>query len=160
MMLFFSRRLLRSIAAYQRHASRPGGLHALLRKLARFRHLFWSIVTASDIDPHCRIGTGLMLPHPNGVIFHGDAVIGSNCMIMQQVTVGMIGDGEYPVVGDEVYIGAGAKILGRVRVGNGSRIGAMAVVLQDVPAGCTAVGVPARVITGNVAVKPSEHSSA
>jgi serine O-acetyltransferase len=159
MMLFFSRRLLRSISSYQSHASQPGALHALLRKLARCRHLFWSIVTASDIDPHCRIGAGLMLPHPNGVIFHGDAVIGNNCMIMQQVTVGMIGEGEYPVVGDDVYIGAGAKILGRVRIGSGSRIGAMAVVLQDVPAGCTAVGIPARVIAGIVPLKQAERST-
>jgi serine O-acetyltransferase len=160
MMLFFSRRLLRSIAAYQFHARQSGALHAVLRRLARLRHLFWSIVTASDIDPLCRIGSGLMLPHPNGVIFHGNAVIGDNCMIMQQVTVGMIGDGEYPVVGDNVYIGAGAKILGRVRVGSGSRIGAMAVVLEDVPEGCTAVGIPARVITRNTRVSSAERSRA
>jgi serine O-acetyltransferase len=68
-------------------------------------------------------------------------------MIMQQVTIGMIGDGEVPMIGNGVYIGAGAKIIGKVTVGDGARIGANAVVTEDVPANCTAVGVPARVIS-------------
>jgi serine O-acetyltransferase len=117
-----------------------------MRKFARSRHLFWSIVTQSDIEPRATLGQRLMLPHPNGVVIHEDAVIGDDCMIMQQVTIGMIGDGEVPTIGNNVYIGAGAKIIGKVSVGDGARIGANAVVTQDVPPNCTAVGVPARII--------------
>jgi serine O-acetyltransferase len=118
----------------------------MMRKLARSRHLLWSIVTQSDIEPRATLGQRLMLPHPNGVVIHEDAVIGDDCMIMQQVTIGMIGDGEVPTIGNNVYIGAGAKIIGKISVGDGARIGANAVVTQDVPANFTAVGVPARII--------------
>ncbi|MBK6005224.1 serine acetyltransferase [Ramlibacter ginsenosidimutans] len=142
----FARALLKSIRDYQRHAGRPGLVHVLLRKYARARHLFWSVMTASDIDPRARLGANVRLPHPNGLVFHENARVGDDCMIMQQVTLGMIGAGEYPVIGNRVYIGAGAKVLGKVHVGDGARIGAMAVVLEDVPADCTAVGIPARII--------------
>ena len=67
-------------------------------------------------------------------------------MIMQQVTVGMIGAGEVPTIGNGVYVGAGAKIIGKLAIGDRARIGANAVVLSDVPAGCTAVGIPARIL--------------
>ena len=112
----------------------------------RARHLFWSIVTQSDIEPRATLGRRLMLPHPNGVVIHEDAIVGDDCMIMQQVTIGMIGEGEVPTLGNNIYVGAGAKIIGKVTVGDGARIGANAVVTQDVPAGCTAVGVPAKLI--------------
>jgi serine O-acetyltransferase len=118
----------------------------MLRKYASLRHLFWTVVTASDIDPHMKFGSDFMLPHPNGVVIHEDAVIGNNCMVMQQVTIGMTAEGKAPTIGNDVYIGAGAKILGNVRVGDGVRIGAQAVVLSDVPAHCTVVGIPARII--------------
>lgn len=146
MMYPYSKRLLKSIRDYKSHAERPGLIHKLLRKYARLRHLFWTVVTASDIDPRMQFEDDLMLPHPTGVVIHGDAVIGRNCMIMQQVTLGMTAEGKTPTVGNDVYIGAGAKILGNVRIGDGARIGAQAVVLSDVPAHCTAVGIPARII--------------
>jgi serine O-acetyltransferase len=120
-----------------------------MRKVASSRHLFWSLITQSDIDPRASLGKGLMLPHPNGVVIHEDAVVGDDCMIMQQVTIGMIGEGEVPIIGNGVYVGAGAKIIGKVNVGDGARIGANAVVTNDVAAGCTAVGVPARLIKRN-----------
>jgi serine O-acetyltransferase len=145
-MIGFSYRLLASIEAYKHHRARSGPWHALMRKLARARHLFWSIVTQSDIEPRATLGRRLMLPHPNGVVIHQDAVVGDDCMIMQQVTIGMIGDDEVPVLGNNIYVGAGAKIIGKVIVGDGARIGANAVVTHDVPAGWTAVGVPARLI--------------
>lgn len=145
-MIGASYRLLASIAAFQHHRARRGPWHAMMRKVARARHLFWSIVTQSDIEPRTMLGKRLMLPHPNGVVIHEDAVIGDDCMIMQQVTIGMIGDGEVPTIGNRVYIGAGAKIIGKLSVGDGARIGANAVVVEDVPPGCTAVGVPARLI--------------
>jgi serine O-acetyltransferase len=147
-MIGFSERLLASIRAYQYHRARNGPWHKLLRRIARIRHIFWSIITQSDINPHATFGSGLMLPHPNGVVIHEDAVIGDDCMIMQQVTIGMIGGGEVPTIGDRVYVGAGAKIIGKLTVGDGARIGANAVVLHDVPAGATAVGVAARLVEG------------
>jgi serine O-acetyltransferase len=145
-MIGFSYRLLASIQAFQYHRARRGPWHALMRKVARARHLFWSIITQSDIEHRAKFGQRLMLPHPNGVVIHEDAVIGDDCMIMQQVTIGMIGEGEVPTLGNGIYVGAGAKIIGKVKVGDGARIGANAVVTQDVPAGWTAVGVPARLV--------------
>jgi serine O-acetyltransferase len=145
-MIAFSYRLLASIRDYQRHSTRPGPWHRLMRKIARGRHLFWSIITQSDIDPRVQFGRDLMLPHPNGIVIHEDAVIGDQCMIMQQVTIGMIGEACVPTLGNNVYVGAGAKIIGKVSIGDGARIGANAVVVDDVPPGATAVGVPAKVV--------------
>jgi serine O-acetyltransferase len=141
-------RLLRSIEAYRYHRARNGLWHRLMGRIARRRYNFWSLVTQSDVSLYATLGRGLKLPHPNGVVIHEDAVIGTDCMIMQQVTIGMIGDGDVPTVGNNVYVGAGAKIIGRVSVGDGARIGANAVVVHDVPAGATAVGVPARLVDG------------
>jgi serine O-acetyltransferase len=84
-----------------------------------------------------------MLPHPNGIVIHPDAVIGPNCLILQQVTTGTRGEGNPPVLGGHVDVGAGAKILGPLRIGAHAIIGANAVVLRNVPEGATAVGVPA-----------------
>lgn len=142
----FSKRLLASLKAYQFHRARGGPWHKLLRRIARLRHMFWSIVTQSDIGLEASLGSGLMLPHPNGVIIHEDAHIGEDCMIMQQVTIGMIDEGEVPTIGNRVYIGAGAKVIGKLVVGDGARIGANAVVISDVPPYSTAVGVPARIV--------------
>lgn len=145
-MIGFSARLLKSIKTYQYHWARRGAWHGLMRKLARARHTFWSILTQSDIHPQATLGRNLMLPHPNGVVIHEDAVVGDDCMIMQQVTLGMIGEGQVPRIGNKVYIGAGAKVIGKVVVGDNARIGANAVVTKDVPPGATAVGIPARII--------------
>jgi serine O-acetyltransferase len=145
-MMGFSHRLLKSIGAYQYHRARRGPWHGLMRKIARARHVFWSVITQSDIAPEAKLGKGLMLPHPNGVVIHEDAVVGDDCMIMQQVTIGMIGEDCVPTVGNNVYVGAGAKVIGKINIGDGARIGANAVVTQDVPANYTAVGIPARLL--------------
>ena len=145
-MIASSARLLASIEAFQHHRARSGPWHSLMRKVARARHSFWSFITHSDIEPRATLGRRLMLPHPNGVVIHEEVIVGNDCMIMQQVTIGMIGEGEVPTIGNRVYIGAGAKIIGKVSVGDGARIGANAVVTQDVPDNCTAVGVPAKII--------------
>jgi len=88
------------------------------------------------------------MPHPNGIVIHSKARIGPNCLIFHQVTIGSReGEKALPVIGGDVNIGAGAKILGNVRIGDHANIGANAVVLKDVPAGKTAVGIPA-VVTG------------
>ena len=151
----FSSRLLASIRAYQYHRDRGGLWHTLMRRWARIRHTFWSVVTQSDVDLQTTLGKGLMLPHPNGVVIHGEARIGDDCMIMQQVTVGMIDEGEVPMIGNRVYIGAGAKIIGKLTVGDGARIGANAVVVNDVPPNATAVGIPARIIR-RASAKPAK----
>ena len=128
-----------------------------------------SLLTASDISREAGIAPDLKLPHPIGVVIHRDAVIDRECMIMQLVTIGQLADGAVPKIGRGVYIGAGAKtrgagrrraptvllardsgagakILGGVVIGNFARIGANAVVLDDVPEHATAVGVPARIV--------------
>ena len=151
----FSSRLLASIRAYQYHRDRSGPWHILMRRIARIRHILWSVVTQSDVDLQATLGKGLMLPHPNGVVIHGEARIGDDCMIMQQVTVGMIDESEVPVIGNRVYIGAGAKIIGKLTVGDGARIGANAVVVNDVPSNATAVGIPARIIR-RASAKPAK----
>jgi len=102
-------------------------------------------VTGADIPLGCRIDGGLLIPHPNGVVIHADATIGPNCLIFQQVTIGASKKG-IPTIGGQVDIGAGAKVIGPVKVGDGALIGANAVVVCDVPAGATAVGVPARIV--------------
>lgn len=117
----------------------------LSRKIAVARHRFWSVVTGTDIPLNSQIAGGLMLPHPNGVVVHPSAEIGPNCLLFQQVTLGS-SPGGAPRLGGNVVVGAGAKVLGPVRIGNHSRIGANAVVLCDVPDCATSVGVPARVI--------------
>ncbi|MGE4504711.1 MAG: serine O-acetyltransferase [Desulfovibrionaceae bacterium] len=109
-----------------------------------YRHRFWSAICGADIPFNENIGPGLAMPHPNGVVIHSNAIIGANCTIYQQTTIGRnhrIGE---PVIGNEVIIGAGAKILGSVTIGDGARIGANSVVLDDVAAGETVVGIPAR----------------
>ena len=132
--------LLASIRAYQR-ARNP-----LTRKIASWRHRIWSVISCADIPLNARIGGGLLMPHPHGVVIHPRAKIGVNCLIHQQVTIGTVEGGGVPVIGGHVDIGAGAKIIGGVTIGDHARIGANAVVIRDVPAGATAVGVPARII--------------
>ena len=140
------RALLGSIRLYQAHAGRRGAGASLMQLLSVLRHRFWSAVTGADIPVTSRIGGGLLIPHPNGIVIHPGAEIGPNCLIFQQVTLGVGARAGLPRVGGHVDIGAGAKILGGVVIGDHARIGANAVVLDDVPAGATAVGIPARVI--------------
>ncbi|MFN4057922.1 MAG: serine O-acetyltransferase [Roseinatronobacter sp.] len=133
-----SRKLLRAIRCYQRAGNRAS------RFWWRQVHRFWSVVTQADIPLECQIGGGLVLPHPNGIVIHPKAVIGPNCLIFQQVTIGMAADDGVPVIGGHVDIGAGARILGPVRLGNDVVVGANAVVTRDIPAGHVARGIPAR----------------
>lgn len=140
------RRLLAAIRLYQRNqGSDP--LAALLRRVAVARHRFWSAVAGADIPINVEIAGGLMLPHPVGIVVHPASRLGPNCLLFQCVTLGTGGRKPgAPQLGGHVDVGAGAKILGGVRIGDDVVIGANAVVLDDVPAGATAVGVPARVL--------------
>ncbi|MBT8154503.1 serine acetyltransferase [Epibacterium ulvae] len=141
-----SRRLLRSLRAYQRPGT-AGFAGGLRRRLAVLHHRFWSAVTGADIPLNAQIAGGLLLPHPNGVVIHPDAVVGPNCLLFQQVTLGTTaGRSGAPRLGGHVDVGAGAKLLGPVSIGDHAVIGANAVVLSDIPAGAVAVGSPARVI--------------
>lgn len=137
-----SRSLLAAIRAYQ---TARGPFAGARRRLAIERHRFWSIVTSADIPIDARIGGGLLMPHPTGIVISPAATIGMNCLLMQQVTVGATEAGT-PTLGDHVDVGAGAKIIGPVTIGDHARIGANAVVTRDVPAGVTVVGIPARPI--------------
>ena len=142
-----SKRLIATIRSYQYWRDRRGPVAFFMRKAAVLRHRWWSVVTGADIPLTTSIGGGLALTHPNGVVIHPDSVIGVNCLIFQQVTIGKGGRKPgSPQIGGHVDIGAGARILGGVRIGNCVRIGANAVVLDDVPDNSTAVGIPARVI--------------
>lgn len=142
-----SRRLVGSIRSYRHWRRRWGVLGRWISKVHVARHRFWSVVTGADIPLDAKIGGGLVLLHPNGVVIHPEAEIGPNCMIFQQVTLGTGGKKPgAPKLGGHVDVGAGAKILGGVVIGDHAKIGANAVVLDDVPAGATAVGIPARVI--------------
>jgi len=140
-----SRSLLAAIRAHQRASASGAPWAPLLRRWASLRHAFWSVVTGADIPTNCRIEGGLLLPHPNGIVIHPDARIGPNCLVFQQVTIG-VARGGVPRIEGHVDIGAGAKVLGPITVGAHARIGANAVVVSDVPPGATVVGIPARVL--------------
>jgi serine O-acetyltransferase len=104
-------------------------------------------VTGISLPKECRIGPGLRIWHFGGVFVNPGTVIGANCTLRQGVTLGnRVEDGPCPVLEDGVELGAYAQVLGGVRLGAGCKVGAMSVVLRDVPAGATAVGNPARVI--------------
>lgn len=141
-----SRSLLASIRAYQAYSNQNNFLCLIARKIAVLRHRFWSVLTGSDIPINTPIEGGLLIPHPNGIVIHPDVRIGPNCLIFQQVTLGSANGSKPPIIGGHVDIGAGAKILGQLIIGDHAKIGANAVVLIDVPAGKTAVGIPAKII--------------
>jgi serine O-acetyltransferase len=103
------------------------------------------VITGADIPLGTKISGGLLLPHPNGVVIHGDSIVGPNCLLFHQVTLGF-GTGGVPTLGGGVDICAGAKIIGAITVGDRAIVGANAVVLKDVPPGATVAGVPARII--------------
>ena len=141
-----SKSLLQSVRCHQKLQASNSILARFCKKIIIIQHRFWSIVTGAEIPINGRIGGGLLIPHPNGIVIHPDAVIGPNCLIFQQVTIGAGPGVTLPVIGGHVDIGAGAKILGAVTIGDHVKIGANAVVITDVPAGKTAVGVPARIV--------------
>lgn len=155
-----SRQLLRSIRQYQRWCRSRSWLKPLMCRWNVLQYRFWTVVTATDIPLNCKLGGGLLMPHPTGIVIHNDVEMGPNCLILQQVTIS-----QGVKIGGHVDIGAGAKIIRPVTIGDHAQIGANAVVLFDVPPGATAVGVPAKIIDRHRvsqmmdAVKASTHSS-
>ena len=98
-------------------------------------------------------GPGFVLIHSNGVVINGSVRAGRNVLVEHQVTIGAE-EYESPTLGNDIYVGAGAKIIGAITVGDGARIGANAVVVDDVPAHATVVGIPARVVRVRAAPPP------
>jgi serine O-acetyltransferase len=127
----------------------PGLRHVLFLLYAILDNVIVKLLCGAEFPARCRIGRGLRLPHgSNGIILHGDTVIGDDVKLYHQVTLGIKNVGApdgVPRIGNAVFIGAGAKILGRVTVGDHSIVGANAVVITDVPAYSTAVGIPAQI---------------
>lgn len=105
--------------------------------------------TGIEIHPAAQIGRKLFIDHGMGVVIGETAVIGDNCTLYQNVTLGGTGKDQgkrHPTLGDNVLVGSGAKVLGPFKVGDNARVAAGAVVLDEVPPDATAVGVPARVV--------------
>ncbi|HEX5323318.1 MAG TPA: DapH/DapD/GlmU-related protein [Capsulimonadaceae bacterium] len=98
-----------------------------------------------EIEIGAQIGGGLYLAHPIGTVIAAKS-IGENCSMISCVTIGMRNEWAFPTIGDNVFLGAGARVLGGLTVGDNAVIGANAVVIDDIPAGATAVGIPAKVV--------------
>lgn len=108
-------------------------------------------LTGISIPKSVEVGPGLRIYHFGNIFVHADTKIGANCTLRQGVTIGNRHEGgPVPVLEDDVDLGAYAQVLGGIRIGRGAKVGAMSVVLCDVPPGATAVGVPARVIPGDL----------
>ncbi len=116
--------------------------------------------TGIEIHPGAQIGKGFFIDHGNGVIIGETTIVGDNVTLYQGVTLGGNGKEQgkrHPTIGDNVMVSAGAKVLGSFTVGEGSKIGAGSVVLQEVPPGSTVVGVPGRVVRRNSQKLPQEE---
>jgi serine O-acetyltransferase len=153
--------------AHERDASRPGFRAVAVHRFGNYR-MHWTRPWRSGMTlvyfalyRHVRNHYGIELPfsaklgrrvvfeHQGAIVIHGGSVIGDDCIIRQGVTLGnrtLNAPFDAPVLGNKVNVGAGAKLLGPVRVGDGANIGANSVVLRDVPPGRTAIGIPARVL--------------
>jgi len=140
------------------------GLHALvwhralvhplwragLRWLARWMAHWGRWATGIEIHPGATIGRGVFIDHGMGIVIGETAVIGDDCTLYHGVTLGGTSwrkGKRHPTLGRGVVIGAGAKVLGPIEIGDGAKIGSNAVVVRDVPADATAVGIPARIVT-------------
>ncbi|MFM8008361.1 MAG: serine O-acetyltransferase, partial [Dolichospermum sp.] len=128
----------------------------LISHLARF-------FTGIEIHPGAVIGEGVFIDHGMGVVIGETAIVGNYALIYQGVTLGGTGKQSgkrHPTLGENVVVGAGAKVLGNIEIGDHVRIGAGSVVLRNVPSSCTVVGVPGRIIyRSGVRVAPLEHSN-
>lgn len=126
----------------------------LISHIARF-------LTGIEIHPGATVGSGVFIDHGMGVVIGETAIVGNYSLIYQGVTLGGTGKEvgkRHPTLGENVVVGAGAKVLGNIEIGDDVRIGAGSVVLRDVPSDCTVVGVPGRVVyRSGERVEPLEH---
>ena len=119
------------------------------KDLSYFIQMRCSEVYGIDIHPGARIGRGIMIDHAHSIVIGETAVVGDNVSMLHSVTLGGTGKEEeirHPTIEDGVLIGAGAKVLGNIRVGHCSRVAAGSVVLKDVPPCSTVAGVPAKIV--------------
>ncbi len=117
--------------------------------LPRFISHFARFLTGIEIHPGAVIGKGVFIDHGMGVVIGETAVVGDYCLLYQGVTLGATGKESgkrHPTLGCNVTVGAGAKILGNIKIGSHARVGAVTVVLKDVPPNSTVVGIPGRII--------------
>jgi serine O-acetyltransferase len=146
------------------------GLHALVwhravthplwligaRWLARWLSHWGRWLTGIEIHPGATIGRRVFIDHGMGIVIGETAEIGNDCTLYHGVTLGGTSWNKgkrHPTLGRAVVLGAGAKILGPILVGDGAKVGSNAVVVRDVPAGATAIGIPARIVTGDDALR-------
>ena len=142
-----------SIACYRLgnwlHVGRPNAVVRVPLKVVSFLFTrFCVIFMEMDIDPQADIGGGLYIGHIGGVHINPGAVLGKNCDLAHRITIGASAMGRkgVPVLGDEVYIGTGAVLVGKIKVGNGAKIAANTLVMTNVPEGATVMGVPGRIV--------------
>lgn len=152
------------------------GLQALMfHRLAHWLHIlgmpfiprlisqFARFLTGIEIHPGATIGKAVFIDHGMGVVIGETAIVGDYALIYQGATLGGTGKEcgkRHPTLGENVVVGAGAKVLGNIQIGNSVRIGAGSVVLRDVPSDCTVVGIPGRIVyRSGVKVNPLEHAS-
>lgn len=140
--------------------SKPRWLWLPLRVLLAITRKLFVMVTHINLNPEAKIGPGMLIPHVGSIQVYPLATIGADCAIHQICTIGAGSRPGGPVIGDHVNMGAHCCVLGPVNVGDGATIGAGAVVVKDVPAWATAVGVPARNIAGKTPedYQPSDPS--
>jgi serine O-acetyltransferase len=130
-----------------RYRIRPRLLRMPFSLLYKVFYKFIQIVTGIELPCEATVGRNFVIDHFGGIVVSGFATFGDNCRIRNGVVVGLARNEDpcAPSIGDNVDIGAGAKVLGRIRIGNNVLIGANAVVISDVPDNSIAVGVPARI---------------
>lgn len=123
-------------------------LLAILKLPYQLVYIFMEAFMQMRLDPSAEIGGGLFIGHSGGVHLHPDVVIGERCDIAHHVTIGTSAGGRkgVPRIGNGVYIGTGATIIGKIKVGDGARIAANTLVMTSVPPGATIMGVPGRLI--------------
>lgn len=117
-----------------------------LRVFAYVVHRLMQIILGCTIPPSVKLGKNCRIPHFHGIVIHYQTQIGDRTIIYQNVTIGGRNGHIGATIGNDCVIGAGACILGNLNIGNNVKIGANAVVLEDVPDGCTVVGVPGKII--------------
>jgi len=132
-----------------------------LRFLPRFISAIGLFLTTIDIHPAATLGRRVFIDHGVGVVIGETAVIGNDVIIYQQVTLGGVSTSKgkrHPTLGNNVVIGAGSKVLGNINIGENSKVGANSVVVKDVPADSTAIGIPARVLKRGYDKTPLSHN--